>query len=219
MASWNSGLTKENNESVLRMAEKLKGRVRSLDHSRHISEAKMGKPTWMKGKHHTPEAKEKNRLAHLGNKGWSKGLTKEEHPGIASMAMKQSNLQKRKCKDPRYALQIVSHITVRARDVKPNKPEMQLMAILDKYFPKQWRYAGNGEMTLGRKIPDFVNIDGKKQLIEVFGEYWHRGENPEVRIQEFRQFGFETLVLWESELKDEKSVVAKIQNLKCVEHI
>jgi len=39
----------------------------------------------------------------------------------------------------------------------------------------------------------------------------HNGENPEVRIAYFREYGFKTLILWEHELKDTGAVIRKIQ--------
>jgi 5-methylcytosine-specific restriction endonuclease McrA len=41
---------------------------------KNIGEIMRGRPSRMKGKHHTEEAKEKNRVAHLGNVAWNKGL-------------------------------------------------------------------------------------------------------------------------------------------------
>jgi G:T-mismatch repair DNA endonuclease (very short patch repair protein) len=46
----------------------------------------------------------------------------------------------------------------------------------------------------------------------MFGTYWHRGENPQKRINSFMHFGFATVVIWEYELKNESSVVDKIKN-------
>ncbi len=57
-------------------------------------------------------------------------------------------------------------------------------------------------LRMGKKIPDFVNINGKKKVIEVFGDYHHRGQDPQYRINEFKSFGWDTLVVWEHELKN-----------------
>jgi predicted DNA-binding protein YlxM (UPF0122 family)/G:T-mismatch repair DNA endonuclease (very short patch repair protein) len=101
---------------------------------------------------------------------------------------------------------------------KPTKPELQLANLLDTVFPNEWRYVGNGEIIIGGKNPDFINVNGKKQIIEVFGDWWH-GEkktgmsNKEVvesRIQSFAEYGFDTLVIWQRELKQPKKVLAKI---------
>jgi len=90
---------------------------------------------------------------------------------------------------------------------KPTKPEIELGKILQNLFPGEYKYVGDFQTWIGGKNPDFMNVNGQKKLIEMFGDYWHRGENPELRIDHFRQFGFETLVVWESELGDEQKLV------------
>lgn len=75
-----------------------------------------------------------------------------------------------------------------------------LEVLLEEWFPGEWRYNDQCWFVLGRRAPDFVNINGQKKLIEIFGEYWHEEEEIEERIQYFRQFGFETLVLWDSQV-------------------
>ena len=49
---------------------------------------------------------------------------------------------------------------------------------------------------------------------EVFGDYWHRGQNPQDRIDTFKPFGFETLVIWERELNDIDAVAEKIREFQ-----
>ena len=93
---------------------------------------------------------------------------------------------------------------------KPNKQELALGALLEGHFPTEWKYVGNGEVILGTKCPDFMNINGRKLLIELFGDYWHRHHDPKARQDYFEQYGFHTLVLWEKELKDPQAVVAKV---------
>ncbi len=94
--------------------------------------------------------------------------------------------------------------------IKPNKPEMFLTKFLNKILPREYKYVGDGQFILGGKCPDFMNTNGQKKLIEFFGEYWHgekhtgktKKENKRERISYFKQYGYKTLVIWESELKD-----------------
>lgn len=154
---------------------------------------------------------------------WNRGLTKDD-PRVAGYASKLkgkpkseehcralSRVKKELCKNPEYALKTVSNIDVIARNVRPTKLELRMEAILDKYFPKQWKYVGNGELALGRLKPDFMNIVGKKQLIEVYGDYWHRNHNPQDKIDRLKKFGFSTLVVWGKELKNEDQVLETIK--------
>lgn len=88
----------------------------------------------------------------------------------------------------------------------PNKPETFLTNLLDDLFPGEWKYVGDGQMVIAGKCPDFVNINGQKKIIELFGDYWHRGDDPEDRKRIFSPFGFDTLVIWEHELKKDSLV-------------
>lgn len=54
----------ENNNNPIYIGRKT-GQKRSNEAREKMSKSHLGKITWMKGKHHTEEAKEKNRLAHL----------------------------------------------------------------------------------------------------------------------------------------------------------
>ena len=105
-----------------------------------------------------------------------------------------------------------------ALKVKPTKPELQLQAILDNHFP-QFKYNGDFSLgiTLGGLIPDFVNVNSRKELIEIFGEYWHtrkdiRWNYTELgRMMAFGSIGFKCLIIWASELTDEQAVINKIK--------
>ncbi len=85
--------------------------------------------------------------------------------------------------------------------IKPNKPEIFLTQLLNKILPNEYKYVGDGQFILGGKCPDFFNVNGKKKLIELYGDYWHKNDNPQDRIDYFKKYGFDTLVIWESELQ------------------
>jgi G:T-mismatch repair DNA endonuclease (very short patch repair protein) len=95
--------------------------------------------------------------------------------------------------------------------LKPNKAEKKFFEFLNKIAPSEFALNVRGEiMVLGGKIPDFVNINGKKQIIELYGDYWHRGENPQERINFFKGYGWDTMVVWEKELKNFEHLKIKI---------
>lgn len=103
---------------------------------------------------------------------------------------------------------------------RPNKLELKAIGLLDKNFPNEWQYTGNGKVILGKLIPDFINVNGKKKVIEIFGEYWHTGERTknrpnltkEGRIKEYQQLGFGCLVLWDRDLEDEEKAIRLVKN-------
>jgi len=92
---------------------------------------------------------------------------------------------------------------MKSRNIRPNK--------LEKKFFSQFsyiEYVGDGSLVIGGKCPDF-KVVGKNKLIEVFGDYWHENENSQDRIDFFKLYGFETLVLWENEIHN---MTTKLRN-------
>jgi len=96
-------------------------------------------------------------------------------------------------------------------NLKPNQQEKKLNQILQTLFPNEYEYVGDLSFIVGGKNPDFVNVNGQKKIVELYGDYWHRNDDPEERIQLFRNYGFETLVIWERELKNEPRLVSKLK--------
>lgn len=137
---------------------------------------------------------------------WTKGLTKENSSIIKKMAKKTSKTMKEKFLDPKFCDKwFESH------GVLPNKFEMKIDNILQEIFPNEWKYVGNFDTFIGGKCPDFLNINGQKKLIECFGDYWHKKEDEKERKDHFKKYGFDTLFIWEHELKSEKRIKNKIE--------
>jgi len=121
---------------------------------------------------------------------------------------RRSRQSKALWKDPEYREKVV-RAAIAACHKTPNKLEVAMQALLDKVLPGEYRFVGNGEFILGDKNPDFLNVNGQKKLIEVYGDYWHRNDDPQDRIDLFQEFGFDTLVIWEHEIKDDLVKVAE----------
>lgn len=81
-----------------------------------------------------------------------------------------------------------------ANQVKPNRTEARLLIILG----PPWRYVGDGKLVIGGKCPDFW--DGDANLIELFGDYWHRGDDSQDRVRHFREFGYNCDIIWEHDV-------------------
>lgn len=105
--------------------------------------------------------------------------------------------------------------------VTPNKSELIIDDILKNNFPKEYKFVGDGTVRLHYYSPDFINVNGKKKIIEFFGCYWHgckKCNGKEIskrdvdRINKFKELGFETLVIYQHELKDKEQVIEKIGN-------
>ncbi len=137
------------------------------------------------------------------SKKWKKSVTSERY------RKKIGENSKRLWKNPEYRDKVVSR-AMRAVTIKPNKPEKQLLKLLNRLMPKEYKYVGDGSFVLGGRCPDFMNVNGQKKLIELFGDYWHKGEDPDKRVRFFKKFGFNTLVVWEHELQDFPSLETRL---------
>jgi len=98
-----------------------------------------------------------------------------------------------------------------ANQKHPNRIEDLVDEILQRNHPNEWKYNGNFEagVTIGGMIPDFVNVNGQKAVIEVFGDYWHDETKRDInwkytefgRKAAYSQLGYICVVIWESNLK------------------
>lgn len=138
----------------------------------------------------------KKAIAEGNRRAWSL-MTPEERRKIAYRALETS----------------IARRTNHRPKARPNKAEGILQRILNTYFPNQWKYTGNGEVWIGIYNPDFLNIDGRKAIIELFGDYWHSEDSPESKVSYYNKYGFKSLIIWESELKEEKAIVQRITKL------
>jgi len=103
-----------------------------------------------------------------------------------------------------------------ANCISPNKPETSVLSVLNELYPDEWKFTGDGQVIIDGLNPDFVNTNGKKLIIEVFGDYWHRqGVKPyrvnEGRVDVYARYGYRTLIVWEKETKNVELLKQKIQ--------
>lgn len=129
----------------------------------------------------------------------------EDHKRRNSEARKENWL------DPEYV-----EMMVEAFQRRPTWDEVWLDIYLQKHFPGQWAYNGDGreKVVIGGRVPDFVRSDGRKLVIEMFGSYHHgptfTDETEEDKIIHYRGYGFGCLVLWDDEVR-ENVVVEKVK--------
>lgn len=103
-----------------------------------------------------------------------------------------------------------------ANCVSPNRPETSVLKVLEELYPNEWKFTGDGQVIIDGLNPDFVNTNGKKLIIEVFGDYWHRqGIKPyrinEGRVDVYARYGYRTLIIWERETKNVETLRRRIQ--------
>lgn len=91
----------------------------------------------------------------------------------------------------------------------PNKLE----TFFNEVTPKEVKYTGDGKFFLTFedgtvKNPDFV-VDHSRKVIELYGDYWHRDDNPQDLINQYAKINFDCLVIWESEIKSDLDAVLR----------
>ena len=182
------------------------------------------------GKHLTEEHKKKIGLSNLGKKASDKTREKlrkanlgENNPRYGKKhteeyKTKMSKGGKNLWRDPLYINK--QRKSRNKKIISPNKSEKKLQELLNLWFPNEFKYVGNFQVVIEGKCPDFININGKKQIIELFGDYWHskkvtgqsKERHEQQRIDHFSKYGYKTLIIWECELGNIKNLKNKIQS-------
>ena len=193
---------------------------------RKISEANKGKRSTvgekngMFGKHHTEGARKKMSESRKGKK-FSQEHRKKISEGRKrywannpEAKLKQSLLGKEHWRNEEYLKKLFSSL-----NKKPNKEELRLDGIIQGNLPAEYKFNGDfsAGVTLSGLIPDWVNCNGKKKVIELFGDPFHEGKRVKNawrrtefgRKAVFSQLGYDCLVILVSELraKTEEEIV------------
>ncbi|MBA7582013.1 hypothetical protein ES708_23932 [subsurface metagenome] len=170
-----------------------------------------------------PEVKLKKSIS---RKKWWKNLSIEEKEKIREKQIKINNTPEHRLNSSiaqkRYwknllpeEKKIVIEKMLKANKCRPTNPEK----VFDELTPDNVRYVGNGSWYrwTGKKHrnPDF-KITGQNKVIEIFGTYWHRDENPKDIIQEYKGIGIECIVFWEHEIIKIREKVAPKPELERV---
>ncbi len=167
----------------------------------------------------TEEGKQRISDAHKGNTySLGRHMSSETRKKI-SLALsnpsklvrrKMSRRQKRKWKESDYIV-----MQMRARHTKPNKVELVLASWLEQTYPNEWAYNGDGRLgfVIGGRVPDFVNVNGKKAVIELFGNYWHKKNEEDLKIEHYAKFGYNCLIIWEDECGDLNKLKERVLRL------
>lgn len=104
-----------------------------------------------------------------------------------------------------------------SRAMKPNKAEISLYNIIERIYPGEYKYTGDFSFSIDGLSPDFVNCNGQKKIIELFGRYWHEKSKDRYRYtakgrkEAFAKFGYTTLIIWDDELSNIKKLKEKLE--------
>ena len=166
--------------------------------------------------HNAPEYLERAREKQLGGNNFFHKMDQETYDKLCH---RRSEVQTVKMQDIDFKERILKKARLNSK-IKPTQPEIILGELITKlglYF----KYSGDGGNWVAGKCPDFINARDK-QIIEMNGCYWHDCaecnrddyiENvfkDDDRILHFAKHGYDTLVVWEHEIKDLVDLEGKI---------
>lgn len=212
------GITKEQNPNLAKTEETRRKISRALM-GRIISKEqleKMRKPRSEKGRNNIKKACGRPEVIAKTHTSESNRKRSETLRGRLKPKRFVEDLKKR-YKNPEYKEKWLKSI-FGGLGLRPTKPEKVVQKILNNLFPEEWKYVGDGSILIGFKNPDFMNVNGQKKVIEMFGDYWHskkvtgktKKQEENQRIKHFAGYGYKTLIIWERELRDMKKVCNKI---------
>lgn len=102
---------------------------------------------------------------------------------------------------------------------KPNKMELIVLSLLNKYHPNQFKYVGDYSLWIENCNPDFIDKK-RKLIIELFGTYWHKKyRNHKKDLERFKVYkknNYRCLVIYDKELKKLEEVKNKINNFVAI---
>ena len=151
---------------------------------------------------HTEETKKKMSLVKQGKQFSDEHKKKISEAKIGRVASEEEKERRRQLwKTSEYVRK-----QMKSRNCAPNKIELILLQSVKSLG---FSFVGDGQLIIDGKCPDFW--DGESRIIELYGNYWHRGDNPQDRIDFFKERGYECLVVWESELSNMGLVESRIQ--------
>lgn len=198
----------------------------------------IGKPSSRKGTKHTLESRQKMSLSHIGKDNHRKGThhsdvtctflseyskklwlnidyrnknktSRGSHSTRTAEWCANTRLRLRKqWTNPDWRKKTIRNV-LKASHYRPNGSEQKLLSILQKHMPQVYRYVGDGSLLVGTMNPDFAHATESK-VVELYGNFWHRGDNPQLRIDAFKKYGYDCLVIWEAELNELTNLLRRI---------
>ncbi len=197
---WNKGKTGIYSEETLQnWSKKRKGKSSPIKGC-HRSEETKRKISKSKKQFYLETGKLPPCVFPKGQVPWNRGLTKETDERVQKISekLKGRNTWSR----GRHLSEETLHKMLKGRWKRPTSYERKIIKLISKYH-LPFKYVGDGQVIIGYKNPDFVEINGKKLLIETYGKYWYSEDYEEKRSKFFFTYNFKTLFLNDNDLLSE----------------
>lgn len=160
---------------------------------------------WKNGEHRKERAK---RLGYLSKKRWENfEIRKKMVDGMRDSWENPICRNIRKKKLSIYARNRSEEHVRKLVQAKYNEPN-GFESNIQQYLNHNWKYVGDGSVILNGHCPDFMNVNGKKQVILAHGIYWHSKKDGVTKKQAeradrkpYNELGYEVLFIWEDEWK------------------
>lgn len=198
--AWNKGLTKETSKAVAKQAATMRGVKQSQEHIDKIVATRRRKGSYRQS------AETQARKSRSLKKAW-----KNPESGFHTAACKNS--QQRAANRRKY----IPWGQWKYMG-KKNRAEAKLERFLSQRFPEEFKYVGDKQVCIGKKFPDFINVNGRKELVELFGDRVHgpeftgrrRCDESRIRKSHFKKFGFNCAIIWTKQLNNEERLFQSI---------
>lgn len=123
--------------------------------------------------------------------------------------VRQASLRQWRNPETRYRI-VKSLMTL----YSPNKTEIRVLEMLNKELGNEWKFVGDGEVILGGFCPDYINTNGKKLIVEFFGEFFHEPKDEPYKKQKYAELGYDTFVIWGKDLQSVRKRENVISRMK-----
>jgi hypothetical protein len=171
----------------------LTGKEMSAERRKHLSEVRTGT-------HHTEETKNKMRgrkqseITIAKKLAWWTPERRERHRDMMINRLKNGGMP-----------------------TSMTRPEKRFIEEYIKPLKLPIKHVGDGQFWVAGCNPDFLNVNGKKEVYEIFGRavhtLFHRGRynyTEQGRIFHFAKYGFKCIVIWDDELDNRSLVLQKL---------
>jgi G:T-mismatch repair DNA endonuclease (very short patch repair protein) len=119
--------------------------------------------------------------------------------------------------NPKFRVKVLAG---RLKNRRPTVPEKVALDIIQRH-KLPFKYTGDGSFIIAGLNPDFVNVNGEKIALDIFGDYWHtlkadkESYTEEGRKRIFAEYGWKLVVVWQSELKkmSEEEFLRRLSNV------